>query len=78
MKTIVERMIKHFPSKMETDLLKGRVKDVPDMSMDKLAKNMKCYIGFARARSASAFSMARSGLIPFSTSVSMRSYCRAR
>ena len=40
MKTIVERMIKHFPSKMETDLLKGRVKDVPDMSMDKLAKNM--------------------------------------
>jgi len=40
MKTIVEQIIKHYPSPYEVELLKQRVKNDPLMSMGKLAKTM--------------------------------------
>lgn len=40
MKTIVERTIKHYPSKLEANNLKERVQKDPFMSMRKLAAQM--------------------------------------
>ena len=40
MKTIIDRTIKHYPSPLETKLLKERIKTDPLMSMSKLAKQM--------------------------------------
>ena len=41
MKTIVEQIIKHYPSPMEVELLKQRVKNDDFMTMQKLASQMK-------------------------------------
>ena len=41
MKTIVEQIIKHYPSKLEVDLLKQRIKNDDFMTMQKLAACMK-------------------------------------
>ena len=40
MKTIVEQIIKHYPSPLEVKLLKERIEKDPLMSLTKLAKQM--------------------------------------